>query len=77
MTTIPDTDNLPVYLSPLPTQIETFVLRFSWAVIIINTAGSIFGFWYYRFQLLNTSLVMWPVVPDSPIATILIVASVL
>lgn len=77
MTTIPDTDNLPVYLSPLPTQIETFVLRFSWAVIIINTAGSIFGFWYYRFQLLNTSLVMWPVVPDSPIATILMVASVL
>ena len=77
MSSIPVADDLPVYLSPLPDQIETFVLQYSWVVIMINIAGSIFGFWYYRFQLLNTPLAMWPVVPDSPFATMLMVGSLL
>ncbi|ERG96757.1 DUF1405 domain-containing protein [Haloquadratum walsbyi] len=77
MNSIPAPDDLPVYLSPLPTQIETFALQLSWAIILINIVGSIFGFWYYRFQLLNTSVVMWPVVPDSPLATTLMVLSLL
>jgi uncharacterized membrane protein YpjA len=75
MASLPAADDLPAYLAPLPTRIETLTLRFAWVIVAINLAGTAFGFWYYRFQLLNTPLVMWPVVPDSPVATLLMIAS--
>jgi uncharacterized membrane protein YpjA len=75
MASIPATDDLPAYLAPLPTRLETLALRLTWAIVAVNLAGTVFGFWYYRFQLQNTALVMWPVVPDSPTVTLLMVAS--
>lgn len=37
----------------------------------VNFLGSIYGFWWYRQQLMETSLVVWPLVPDSPLSTVL------
>jgi uncharacterized membrane protein YpjA len=75
MASIPTADDLPTYLAPLPTRVETLTLRLVWVVVTVNLVGTLFGFWYYRFQLQTTALVMWPVVPDSPTATMLMVAS--
>jgi uncharacterized membrane protein YpjA len=69
------TDRLPNYLAPLPRQLENLALRCAWLIVIINLAGTAFGFWYYRFQLAQTPLVMWPFVPDSPAATLLVALS--
>ncbi|WP_345784756.1 DUF1405 domain-containing protein [Halobellus ordinarius] len=69
------TDCLPNYLAPLPRQLENLALRYAWLIVIINLAGTAFGFWYYRFQLAQTPLVMWPFVPDSPAATLLVALS--
>jgi len=69
------TDRLPNYLAPLPRQLENLALRYAWLIVIINLAGTAFGFWYYRFQLAQTSFVMWPFVPDSPAATLFVALS--
>jgi uncharacterized membrane protein YpjA len=66
---------LPAYLAPLPQRIEDIALRYAWVIVAINLAGTAFGFWYYRFQLAQTPLVMWPFVPDSPAATLFIALS--
>ncbi len=42
-----------------------------WPLIIINLAGSGYGFYWYRLQLAETPVFLWPVVPDSPLATTL------
>lgn len=39
------------------------------ALAVINILGSIYGYYWYSNQLLNTPLYFWPVVPDSPLAT--------
>ncbi|MGQ4556345.1 DUF1405 domain-containing protein [Halobellus sp. GM3] len=75
MASIPPAGDLPAYLAPLPDRVEAVALRLAWVVVAINLAGTAFGFWYYRFQLLHTPLVMWPAVPDSPLATLLMAAS--
>ena len=75
MASIPATDDLPAYLAPLPARLETLTLRLVWVVVAVNLAGTVFGFWYYRFQLGNTPPVMWPVVPDSPTVTLFMIAS--
>ncbi len=75
MASIPATDDLPAYLAPLPARLEALTLRLVWVVVAVNLAGTVFGFWYYRFQLGNTPLVMWPVVPDSPTVTLCMIAS--
>lgn len=62
-------------LTPLPEAIEDLALRYAWAIVLINLVGTGFGFWYYRFQLARTPLVMWPWVPDSPLATLFMAAS--
>jgi uncharacterized membrane protein YpjA len=77
MASIPSANDLPAYLAPLPDRVETLALRFFPVVVAVNLAGTAFGFWYYRFQLLHTPLVIWPAVPDSPLATLLMVASLL
>lgn len=61
---------------PLPTAIEDLALRLAWPIVGINLLGTVFGFWYYRFQLADTPLVMWPWVPDSPLATFFMAMSV-
>lgn len=66
---------LPYWLAPLPSRIEEFALRYAWAIVAINLAGTAFGFWYYRFQFGGTPLAMWPWVPDSPLATLFMALS--
>ncbi len=69
---VPDRDPLPRYLAPVPKSIEDLGLRLVWLVVAINLAGTAFGFWYYRHQFAVEPVVMWPFVPDSPMATLLI-----
>lgn len=75
MTMTTRSDRLPSYLAPLPRRIEDLVLEYAWVIVAINLAGTAFGFWYYRFQLAETPLLMWPFVPDSPGATLFIALS--
>ncbi|MFC4543000.1 DUF1405 domain-containing protein [Halosolutus amylolyticus] len=75
-TGIPDRDPLPSYLAPLPKTIEDLGLRFAWLIVAINLAGTAFGFWYYSGQFATTAPVMWPWVPDSPMATLLVALAI-
>ena len=69
---IPDPDGLPRSVAPLPTWLENIGLRLAWPIVLINLAGTAFGFWYYLPQFARTPVVMWPFVPDSPMATLFI-----
>lgn len=48
--------------------------RRTWWIILlaINAVGSVYGFWWYRAQLLATPLWQWLIVPDSPGSTFLL-----
>ncbi len=72
---LPDRPSLPRYVAPLPSAVENLGLALAWLVVAINLAGTAFGFWYYRFQFTVEPQVMWPFVPDSPVATLFIAAS--
>ena len=72
---VPEHEDLPRYVAPLPAWLEDVGLRLAWAVVAINLLGTAFGFWYYRFQFAVEPLVVWPFVPDSPLATLFIAAS--
>jgi len=69
-------DRLPRYVAPLPKRLEDFALRFAWLIVAINLAGTAFGFWYYSAQFARTPTVMWPWVPDSPMATLFIALAI-
>lgn len=44
-----------------------------WAALLaVNFLGSLYGFWWYRWQLAETPVRYWPVVPDSPGSTFLL-----
>jgi uncharacterized membrane protein YpjA len=75
MATLPSRDALPRYVAPLPRRLENVGLRFAWVIVAVNLAGTAFGFWYYRLQFAATPLPAWPLVPDSPVATLLIALS--
>jgi uncharacterized membrane protein YpjA len=68
-------DDPPWYLAPLPRPLEDLALRLAVPIALINLVGTAFGFWYYRFQLAATPLPAWPLIPDSPLATLFIGAS--
>ncbi|WP_255197177.1 DUF1405 domain-containing protein [Halorarius litoreus] len=72
---VPEPEPLPWYVAPLPDWLEEFGLRLAWVVVLINLAGTAFGFWFYSFQFSVTDPVMWPFVPDSPLATLFIAGS--
>ncbi|WP_224449045.1 DUF1405 domain-containing protein [Haloprofundus salilacus] len=72
---LPSPEGLPRWLAPLPRWLENVGLNLVWVVVAVNLAGTAFGFWYYRFQFAETPLVMWPFVPDSPVATLFIALS--
>ena len=74
--TLPDRPSLPRYLAPVPQALEDLGLRYAWLIVAINLAGTVFGFWYYQEQLATTSMVMWPLVPDSPLATLAIALAI-
>ncbi|HYF92059.1 MAG TPA: DUF1405 domain-containing protein [Symbiobacteriaceae bacterium] len=46
--------------------------RFWWILLIINFFGSLYGFWWYKGQLLATPAKYWLIVPDSPGSTFLL-----
>lgn len=66
---------LPRWLAPLPRRLEDLALRYAWVIVAINLLGTAFGFWYYRFQFAGTPILMWPWVPDSPLATLFMALS--
>ncbi|MFB6109738.1 MAG: DUF1405 domain-containing protein [Halodesulfurarchaeum sp.] len=70
-------ERLPRYLAPLPRSIEDLALRLAVPIALVNLIGTAFGFWYYRFQLAVTAPVAWPLVPDSPLATLFVGLSLL
>ncbi len=72
---VPDQRDLPRYVAPLPTWLENVAFRLVWVVVAINLAGTAFGFYYYAGQLSVTPLVMWPIVPVSPLATLYLAIS--
>ncbi len=67
--------DLPWYVAPLPAAVENLALNLAWVVVVINLVGTAFGFYYYAFQFTVTPVVMWPFVPDSPMATLLAAAA--
>ena len=72
---LPEREGHPWYVAPLPGWLEDLGLRLAWVVVAINLAGTAFGFWFYSFQFSITPAVAWPVVPDSPLATLFIALS--
>jgi uncharacterized membrane protein YpjA len=74
---LPSRADLPWYVAPLPESLEDLALRLAWVIAAINLAGTAFGFWYYRFQLADTPLAAWILVPDSPVATLFIALSLI
>lgn len=70
-------EKVSLYPSYLFSYIENFAFQNIWLIISINILGTIFGFWYYIPQLSNSSILMWPVIPDSPVATLFMALSLL
>lgn len=73
---VPERENLPWYVAPIPAWVEDVGLSLAWIVVAVNLAGTAFGFYYYGFQFAVEPAVMWPFVPDSPVATLFIALSV-
>jgi uncharacterized membrane protein YpjA len=83
---IPDSDGLPWYVAPLPTWLENVALRLAWPIAIVNLVGTLFGFWYYAGRPLSLTLggqfalappAAYPLIPDSPVATLFIALSLI
>lgn len=72
---IPAPRGLPRYVAPLPEWLENVGLRLAWPLVLINLLGTAFGFWYYWPQLSVTPIVMWPIVPVSPLGTLFMALS--
>lgn len=72
---LPARTDLPWFVAPLPDWLEDLGLRLVPLVVLANLAGTAFGFWFYGFQFAITDPVMWPFVPDSPMATLFIALS--
>jgi len=80
----PAREDLPWYVAPVPEAVEDLGLTFAWLVVLTNVLGTAFGFYYYGIdpfapgfiaaesQFAIEPLVAWPVVPDSPVATLFI-----
>lgn len=41
-----------------------------WVLVVVNLAGAVYGFNWYREQLLQSPKGLWPVIPDSPLAAL-------
>ena len=44
---------------------------FLWCLLVINCLGSVYGYYWYRFQLAETPWYFIPFVPDSPLSSTL------
>ena len=81
---LPESEGLSASVAPLPEWLEDLGLRLAWPVALVNLVGTIFGFWYYAGQpadlappLLGGQLgaapvAAYPLIPDSPVATMFI-----
>lgn len=69
---LPSRASLPQWLAPVPEQLENLGLNLAPVVALINLVGTAFGFWYYRGQFGFEPVAMWPLVPDSPLATLFV-----
>jgi len=81
---LPDAEGLPRYVAPLPAWLENVGLRLAWPIALVNLVGTLFGFWYYAGRPLNAApplvegqlgaapLAAYPLIPDSPVATMFI-----
>jgi len=81
---LPDRTDLPWYVAPLPAWLENLGLRLAWPIAVVNLVGTLFGFWYYAGrpddlappllggQLGAAPLAAYPLIPDSPVATMFI-----
>jgi len=81
---LPEPERLPRYVAPLPDWLEDVGLRLAWPVALVNLVGTVFGFWYYagqpfefappliEGQLGVAPLAAYPLIPDSPVATMFI-----
>ncbi|WP_136689013.1 DUF1405 domain-containing protein [Halorhabdus amylolytica] len=86
---LPSSGQRPRYVAPLPGWFEDLGLRLAWPIALINLLGTAFGFWYYAGRPLEVAppliegqlgaapLAAWPLIPDSPVATLLIGLSLL
>ena len=86
---LPEPEGLPRYVAPLPQWLENVGLRLAWPIALVNLVGTLFGFWYYGGRPLNLApplvegqlgaapLEAWPLIPDSPVATLLIALSLI
>ncbi|QSG06845.1 DUF1405 domain-containing protein [Halapricum desulfuricans] len=81
---VPNAERLPRYVAPLPEWLEDVGLRLAWPIVAINLVGTLFGFWYYAGQptalavggqLDAAPVAAWPLIPDSPVATLFIALS--
>jgi len=72
---LPERDPLPWYVAPLPKALEDLALRLAWLIAAVNLAGTAFGFWYYRAQFAAANPLAWPLIPDSPVATLFVALS--
>ncbi|MFC7076424.1 DUF1405 domain-containing protein [Haloarcula halophila] len=81
---LPETEGLPRYVAPLPEWLENVGLRLAWPIALVNLVGTLFGFWYYagrptdlapplvEGQLGAAPPLAYPLIPDSPVATLFI-----
>jgi len=81
---LPEAQGLPAYVAPLPDWLEDLGLRLAWPIALVNLVGTLFGFWYYAGQPTDLAppllggqlgaapLAAYPLVPDSPVATMFI-----
>ncbi|MEH6890673.1 DUF1405 domain-containing protein [Bacillus sp. JJ864] len=46
---------------------------FLWLLLIINIFGTVYGYIWYKNQLIETPAIFWPFVPDSPTASLFFV----
>lgn len=72
---LPPREDLPWYVAPLPKFLEDVGLRLAWVIVAINLAGTAFGFYYYTGQFQASPVAAWPLIPDSPMATLFIALS--
>ena len=81
---VPERVELPWCVAPLPAWLEDLGLRLAWPIALANLVGTVFGFWYYAGRPLNLEaplvegqlgaapLAAYPLIPDSPVATMFI-----
>jgi len=69
---LPPERDRPLALSLIPSWLENIAFHLVWVLVAVNLAGTAFGFYYYIPQLEETPVLMWPIVPVSPLATMYI-----